>query len=201
MEPKPVFFETPEQLRAWFDQHADSQTELWVGFRRKATGLATVSWSEAVDEALCVGWIDGVRYGVDETGYTMRFTPRKRGSIWSAVNVGKVAALTAEGRMKAAGLSAFEARQDARTAVYSYENPPVSQELEPEQVDRLHANPGAWAWWTAQAPYYRKQASAWVCSAKQAATRDRRLETLIADCAAGRPIKPMSYGKSSRPTR
>jgi uncharacterized protein YdeI (YjbR/CyaY-like superfamily) len=200
VDPKPVFFETPEQLRAWFEQHASTEIELWVGMRRKASGLPTISWSEAVDEALCVGWIDGVRYRVDDTGYTTRFSPRKRGSTWSAVNVAKVAKLTAEGRMQPAGLIASEARLESRTAIYSYENPPVIRELAAEETDRLQANTRAWAWWTAQAPFYRKQASFWVASARQQATRERRLETLIADCEAGRLIKPMTYGKRSRPT-
>ncbi|MEA2622140.1 MAG: hypothetical protein QOH61_1050 [Chloroflexota bacterium] len=193
---EPTYFETPDELRAWFAEHSETDPELWVGFRRKASGLPTITWSEAVDEALCVGWIDGIRKGVDETGYMNRFTPRKRTSTWSAINVAKVADLTAAGRMTPAGLRAFEARLESKTGIYSYENPALAQALRREDLDRLRANAAAWAWWEAQSPSYRKQAAWWVNSARQDATRARRLETLISDCAAGRPIKPLSYGRA-----
>jgi uncharacterized protein YdeI (YjbR/CyaY-like superfamily) len=195
---KPTFFETPEELRAWLAEHAETESELWVGLRRKSSGLRSVSWSDVVDEALCVGWIDGIRKGIDGTSYMNRLTPRKRGSNWSAVNVAKVAELTKAGRMKAAGIAAFEARLESRTGIYSYENP--LRELVPQDVDRLRANPHAWAWWQAQSPSYRKQTAWWVNSAKGAATRERRLEALIADGAAGRPAGPMSYGRRTRKT-
>ena len=122
--PKPHdvrFFATPAELRDWFDANHETATELWLGYYRKATGRPSVDWSQAVDEALCVGWIDSVRYRLDETSSAQRFTPRRKGSIWSAINVAKVAALTAEGRMRPAGLAAFEARTPEKTAIYSYE--------------------------------------------------------------------------------
>jgi uncharacterized protein YdeI (YjbR/CyaY-like superfamily) len=193
---KPTFFETPEELRAWLAEHSESESELWVGLRRKSSGVPSVTWSDVVDEALCVGWIDGIRKGIDDTSYMNRLTPRKRGSNWSAVNVAKVAELTKAGRMKAAGIRAFEARLESKTGVYSYENPEQAQELAADDLDRLRANPGAWSWWQAQSVSYRKQAAWWVNSAKQVSTRERRLEALIADCAANRPIKPMSYGRA-----
>ena len=189
MEPKPVFFETPEQLRAWFDQHADSQTELWVGFRRKATGLATVSWSEAVDEALCVGWIDGIRQSAGADGYTIRFTPRRPDSTWSEVNVARVAALAAEGRMRPAGLAAFERRDPARTGLYSYEARHRGLDEESEAVVR--SNAAAWAFFSAQPPSYRQVAAHWVMSARQPATRERRLAQLLDDSANGLRIAPL----------
>lgn len=196
-----TFFATPDELRAWFDVHAETEPELLVGFRRKSSCLRTISWSEAVDEALCVGWIDSIRRTVDESSYSNRFTPRRRDSNWSAVNVAKVAELTGAGRMKPAGIVAFEARRASRTAIYSYENPATPlPELAPEELDRLRANAQAWEWWSSRAPGYRRLASGWVASAKQAVTRERRLESLIADCEAGRVIKPMTYGKSNRPT-
>jgi uncharacterized protein YdeI (YjbR/CyaY-like superfamily) len=193
---EPIFFDTPEALRAWFEANAETAPELIVGFRRKASGLPTISWSAAVDEALCFGWIDGIRRGIDEISFSNRFTPRRRGSAWSTVNVAKVEALIAAGRMKPAGTKAFEARTEARTGIYSYENPATPiRELAPDELDRLRANADAWAWWTGKPAGYRRLASTWVASAKQPATRERRLVTLIEDCAAGRPIKPLSYGK------
>jgi uncharacterized protein YdeI (YjbR/CyaY-like superfamily) len=181
------FFETPEQWRAWLEEHHDSETEVEVGFRRKASGLPSMTWSESVDEALCFGWIDGVRRGIDETSYRIRFTPRKKGSIWSKVNVENVARLTEQGRMRPAGLAAFEARK--KVGVYSHERP---QALPPEYEARLRANAAAWEDWSARAPSYRRQAAHWVASAKREETRERRLAQLIESCAAGRKVAPLS---------
>jgi uncharacterized protein YdeI (YjbR/CyaY-like superfamily) len=182
------FFETPAGWRAWLEANHASETEVYVGFRRKASGLPTMSWSEAVDEALCFGWIDGVRRGVDETSYCNRFTPRKKGSTWSNVNVEKVARLTAEGRMRPPGVAAFEARE--RVGVYSHEAP---QALSPEYEARLRADAAAWADWSSRPPSYRRQAAHWVASAKREETRERRLAQLIESCAAGVKVPPLSY--------
>jgi uncharacterized protein YdeI (YjbR/CyaY-like superfamily) len=158
-----------------------------VGLYRKASGRAGMSWSEAVDEAVCVGWIDGVRGRIDELSHSIRFTPRKPRSIWSAVNIEKAERLIGEGRMRGAGLRAFQARNEARSRVYSFEQKDVR--LSPEAEARLRADPTAWRYWESRPPGYRRLAAWWVISAKRAETRERRLATLVEDCAAGRLIK------------
>ena len=133
--PKPrnvIFFASPEELRAWFDAHHETADELWVGYHRKATGRPTVTWPEAVGEALCVGWIDGVRYRLDDERNAQRFTPRRKGSFWSAINTRRAGELIAEGRMRPAGLKAFEARSPAKTAIYSYERETAAFTKEPQ---------------------------------------------------------------------
>ena len=139
------FFATPEELRDWFDANHETADELWLGYYRKATGRPSVDWSQAVDEALCVGWIDGVRRSVDDATHVQRFTPRRKGSTWSAINVAKVAALTKAGRMRSAGIAAFEARTAANTAIYSYER--AAAAFGPHEEAHFRANPGAWADW------------------------------------------------------
>ena len=185
-----IFFDGPAALRAWFEANAATATEVQVGFRKvdRVGGAAPLSWAQAVDEALCVGWIDGVRRSV-EGGYAIRFTPRRPGSTWSAVNVARVEALTAEGRMRPAGLAAFERRDPAKTAVYSYENRHRDLDAASEAV--IRAEPAAWAFYSTQPPSYRQTAAYWVSSAKQQATRDRRLAQLVEDSAAGRRIAPL----------
>jgi uncharacterized protein YdeI (YjbR/CyaY-like superfamily) len=185
-----LFFAAPEELRDWFDANHETAGELWLGYHRKATGRPSVDWSQAVDEALCVGWIDGVRYRIDETTHAQRFTPRRKGSIWSAINVAKVAALTAEGRMRPAGLVAFEARTPEKTAIYSYERDAAA--FSDEEAARFRADEAAWADWERRPPYYRKAATHWVTSAKQVATRERRLASLIEDSAAGRKPRALT---------
>jgi uncharacterized protein YdeI (YjbR/CyaY-like superfamily) len=189
------FFATPAELRGWFDANHQTADELWVGYYRKATGRPSVDWSQAVDEALCVGWIDGVRRSLDETSFAQRFTPRRKGSTWSAVNVAKVAALIEQGRMRPAGIAAFEARSDANTAIYSYEREAAA--FTPDEEARLQAVPSAWADWQSRPPSYRRAVTHWVASAKQAATRARRLDMLIADSAAGRKIGPMRWSRDT----
>jgi uncharacterized protein YdeI (YjbR/CyaY-like superfamily) len=184
---EPTFFETPASLRAWFDAHHESARELWVGFRRKGSGLPSVTWPEAVDEALCVGWIDGVRKGVDETSYKIRFTPRKPRSTWSAVNIRRVGELTDAGLMRPAGLAAFSRRSSERSAIYSYEQR-VDARLSEEQETEFRASADAWRFFCAQPAGYRRTAVYWVVSAKREDTRRRRLATLIADSAAGRRL-------------
>jgi uncharacterized protein YdeI (YjbR/CyaY-like superfamily) len=187
------FFATPAELRDWFDANHETAGELWLGQYKKASGRPTVSWSDAVDEALCVGWIDGQLQRIDEISHAQRFTPRRKGSNWSAINVAKIAALTAEGRMRPAGLRAFEARTDAKTAVYSYER--EVEALTHEEEARFRADAAAWTDWEARPPSYRRAATHWITSAKQPATRERRLATLIEDCRAGRPIKLLAWAK------
>jgi uncharacterized protein YdeI (YjbR/CyaY-like superfamily) len=187
---EPTFFATPAGFRAWLERHHTDRTEVIVGFHMKASGTPSMTWSEAVDEALCFGWIDGVRRTVDATRYTIRFTPRAARSTWSAVNVARVEALTAEGRMTPAGLAAFERRDPARTAIYSHEQRAAAT-LEPAMERRFRADRAAWAWFQDQAPSYRRQATWWVVSAKKPETRERRLEQLIADSAAGRRVGPL----------
>ncbi len=189
------FFATPAELRDWFDANHETADELWLGYYRKSTGRPSVDWSQAVDEALCVGWIDGVRRSVDDTRHVQRFTPRRKGSTWSAINVAKVATLTNEGRMRPAGLAAFEARTAANTAIYSYER--AAAAFSPDEEARLRAKPAAWADWEARPPSYRRAVTHWVTSAKGAATRERRLEALIADSAAGRKVGPMRWSRET----
>ena len=193
-----IFFETPAELRDWLDAHHDTGDELFVGAWKKATGKPTLTWPEIVEEALCVGWIDSVRRSVPGDGWVIRLTPRRKGSIWSAVNVAKVAELRAAGRLRPAGEAAFSARRDDRTAIYSFEQvgAPV---LAADDEARFRAVEGAWAWFSARPPSFRKQAIHWVTSAKKAETRERRLATLIEDSAAGRPIKPMRWARENPP--
>ena len=175
----PVYFATPADFRAWLAAHAATASELVVGFHKVATGRPSLSWPQAVDEALCVGWIDGVRKRIDDERYQIRFTPRRPGSIWSAVNVARVEALTREGRMQPAGLAAFARRTEARTGVYTHE-----QRGEPELPaplrERFQADAAAWAWFEAQPPGWRRTVLRWVLAARQAPTRERRLERLVA---------------------
>jgi uncharacterized protein YdeI (YjbR/CyaY-like superfamily) len=193
--PEPIFFEDPDALRDWFAEHAGSETELWIGLWKKHTGRAKLTWTLAVDEALCVGWIDGVMRRIDDERHMQRFTPRKRGSNWSAVNIKKVAKLEAEGRMQPAGRAAFEARSEERSAIYSYER--ETAKFTPEQKAQLRASPEALADFESRAPSYQRTATYWVTSAKREETRARRLAQLIEDHGAGRLLK--QYRWSSKP--
>jgi uncharacterized protein YdeI (YjbR/CyaY-like superfamily) len=189
---EPTYFETPTDLRDWFAENHESAAELWVGFRRKASGLRSITWPESVDEALCVGWIDGVRKSVDETSYKIRFTPRKPTSNWSSVNIARVAVLTRDGRMRPRGLAAFERRSEKRSGIYSYEQR-RSARLEPAQERLFKANAAAWAFFQAQPAGYRKTATWWVVSAKREATREKRLATLIDDSASERRLAHLTW--------
>lgn len=182
---RPIYFPTPGEFRAWLQAHHGAATELLVGFRKKSSGKPSITWPEAVDQALCFGWIDGVRRSIDGERYCIRFTPRKAGSIWSRVNIARFRKLQGEGLVAPAGATAFE-RGHERTQHYSYEN--SARELEGADLARFKANTRAWAFFQASAPSYRKVALWWVLSAKRAETRERRLDTLIGDCAAGRRI-------------
>ena len=189
-DPEVRFFATPDKWRQWLDKNHAKAAELWVGYHKKGSGTPSITWPESVDEALCYGWIDGIRKTIDDTRYKIRFTPRRKGSIWSAVNIARVAALTKAGRMRPAGVAAYKARTDEKSRVYTYEQTDAST-LGDEFERRFRANAKAWAFFESQPPYYRKLATRWVVSAKQEATRERRLATLIADSAAGRRIGPM----------
>ena len=182
-----VFFATPEAFRAWLAEHHQSSTELWVGFFRKDSGERSITWSEAVDEALCVGWIDGVRKRLDERRHVIRFTPRKTRSTWSMVNVARVAELTRLGRMRPEGLAAFEKRTAERTGTYTYEQPaPAVLDAAAERTFRASAV--AWEFFQAQAPSYRRTIIGWVASAKREETRQKRLAAIIEASAQGRRL-------------
>lgn len=179
--PSPTFFESATQFRAWLAEHGSARAELIVGFWKVGSGRASMTWSQSVDEALCFGWIDGVRKRIDDASYQIRFTPRKKGSIWSAINIAKVEALTQAGRMAPAGLAAYAARTDARSLVYSYEQRTHPELLESE-VKHFERHPLAWTFFEACPPSYRRPILHWVVSAKKPETRDHRLGQLIEAC-------------------
>lgn len=189
------FFFTAAEFRDWLSEHHASDVEVWVGFHKKATGRPSMSWSESVDEALCYGWIDGVRKSLDAERYVIRFSPRKAVSIWSDVNMAKVKKLIAEGRMRPSGLAAWERRDEARSGIYSFERKAAS--LDDAQIALFRKNRGAWKFFEAQPPGYRRIAAHYVSSAKREETREKRLAVLIAHSAKGerlpalaRPEKP-----------
>lgn len=188
---EPTFFDTPEQFRSWL--HANHQTagELWVGFHKVGTGKPSITWPQSVDEALCVGWIDGIRKRLDDDRYVIRFTPRKAGSNWSAVNIRRMGELDAEGRVLPAGAAAFGKRRDDKSAIYSYEQR-HNAELPAAYEERFRANPAAWDFFQSQPPWYRRTSTHWVISAKKEETREKRLATLIGDSANGRTIAQLT---------
>ena len=186
-----LFFTGPAELRAWFEKNHADAPELIVGYWKKATGRPTVTHPEAIEQALCLGWIDSIGRRIDDERHQVRFTPRRKGSGWSAVNIAKIAELTDRGLMRPAGLRAYEERRPDRVAVYSYEQP-ADARLDQAQEARLRAEPGAWQWFSAQSASYRRAAVHWVVSAKRADTRERRLVQLVADSAAGRTVPPLT---------
>jgi uncharacterized protein YdeI (YjbR/CyaY-like superfamily) len=187
----PKFFKTAALWRAWLEKNYDKAEEVWLGLRKKDSGLPSVTYKEAVDAALCFGWIDGIARGIDETSYQQRFTPRSKRSTWSAINIARIEELKQLGLMHAAGLAAFEQRDRSRTNQYSFEQAKIAFSRDEERVFR--ADKKAWAFFSGQPPGYRKQATWWVISAKKEETRNRRLATLTEDCAAGRKIKPLDW--------
>jgi uncharacterized protein YdeI (YjbR/CyaY-like superfamily) len=191
-----LFFSGPEEFRAWLEANHETATELWMGLSKRHVPDRGLTWEEAVPEALCFGWIDSVSQRIDDDARRQRWTPRRPGSIWSAVNIAHVERLTAEGRMHPAGLAAFERRRDDRSAVYSHEND--EQELPPEYASRLTADAAASAFWEAATPTYRRQVIHWVLSAKQEATCERRLAQLVDDSAAGRLVTPFRFGETPK---
>jgi uncharacterized protein YdeI (YjbR/CyaY-like superfamily) len=195
MSEEPTYFDSPGAFGRWLRRHHDSARELWVGFYKKATGTPSLTWPESVDEALCYGWIDGKRRRVDDTRYTIRFTLRRPSSHWSAINLGRVEVLVETRRMQPAGQTAYTARDPARADGCSYENRP--RELPRPFLTRLKANVAAWTFFRARPPSYRRAATWWVVSATRPDTRDRRLQRLIDDSAAGRTIGPLTLPSSS----
>ena len=183
---EPIFFATPSDFRAWLAENHHWETELLVGFYKVDSGKPSITWGQSVDEALCFGWIDGVRKSVDRDSYCIRFTPRKPKSIWSAVNIRKVEALTEQGRMQPSGLAIFSHREERKSKIYAYEKEPVK--LDEAYENKFRLNQKAWTYFQAQAPYYRKRAINWVMSAKQETTRTSRLDALIRDSEAERKI-------------
>ena len=184
-----TFFATPAELRAWFEKHHASESELWLGYYKKAAGRQTITWEEAVEEALCFGWIDGKVQTIDELRYRQRFSPRRRTSNWSEANIAKVAELQEQGRMTPAGEAAFaERREDPNALTYERRH---EARFDKEQRSTFRANEAAWAWFEAQTDAYRHLATFWVVSAKRPETRARRLATLIECSAEGRRVPPL----------
>ncbi len=188
---EPTYFATPADFRAWLEEHHADAAELLVGFHKKGSGRPSITWPESVDQALCFGWIDGVRRSLGDHGYTIRFTPRKARSTWSAVNIKRAKELIEEGLMRPAGLAAFERRSDDRSRIYAYEQRKQAK-LDPAAEREFRANRNAWDFFADQAPWYRRTATHWVTSAKKEETRRRRLQTLIEDSAAGRRLKQLT---------
>lgn len=178
------FFSEPSLWRQWLEEHHGSATELWVGFHKTDSGRPSITWPESVDEALCFGWIDGNRKRIDDTTYKIRFTPRRRGSVWSSTNVKRIEELIELGLVRPAGLRAFRERAEARTKLYAYENAPA--ELPAESERGFRANERAWLFFQSQPPSYRRTCIWWVISAKQEPTREKRLARLIEDSEQGR---------------
>ena len=188
-----VFFPTQKHLRKWFEKNHKKAEELRVGFYKVSTGKPTISWSQSVDEALCFGWIDGIRKRIDEESYCIRFTPRNPKSNWSTINIKKVEVLTKLGLMKPEGLRVFSLRKENKSKIYSYENPSVLFDKSYEK--KFKQSKLAWKYFKSTAPSYQKITTRWVMSAKQEATRLKRLDELIRDCSVGKKIKAMNYGK------
>lgn len=184
---EPKFFRSPSAFRAWLERNAAGATEVIVGFHKVASGKPSLTWSESVDEALCFGWIDGVRNRIDEHSYRIRFTPRKPRSTWSAINIEKVRALTEQGRMTPDGNAAFARRTDDTSRTYSYEQRKRAK-LTPAAEARFRKHRAAWSFFAAQAPSYRKVMTWWVVSAKREATREQRLARLIEASRAGKRL-------------
>ena len=184
------FFKSPLDFRKWLEKNHDKAQELWVGFYKKDSGKPSLTWPESVDQALCFGWIDGVRKSVDALSYAIRFTPRRPASIWSAINLKRIQQLTKAGRMHSSGLKVFQERDIKRAEKYSFEqrkNPKLASQHE----KLLRANKKAWAFFQAQPPWYQRTASWWVISAKKEETKSKRLATLIEASAQRRPIAPL----------
>src|SRR5712692_695225 len=194
MSAKPMFFPTPSDFRAWFESHYDKFQELIVGFHKKSSGNPSITWPESVQVALCFGWIDGVRKSIDETSYTIRFTPRKPTSTWSSININLVRDLTKKGLMRPAGLKAFAARNEKKSSIYSYEqrkNPRFTR----EQEKLFRANKTAWEFFRSQAPWYQRACTYWVISAKREETKLKRLSELISHSQNRRKIPRLTPTK------
>jgi uncharacterized protein YdeI (YjbR/CyaY-like superfamily) len=184
----PTFFATPAEFRQWLEQHHETEKELFVGFYKVGSNKPSITWPQSVDEALCFGWIDGIRKSIDATSYTIRFTPRKKTSIWSAVNLKRIGELTEQGLVKPAGLTVFQERDLKKAGIYSHEK--EDQPLDESFEAQLKANDNAWQFFHKQAPSYQKTVRHWIMSAKQPETRLKRLMSLIDDSENGRKVAP-----------
>jgi len=193
---KIAFFKAPSDLRMWLEAHHASAKEFWVGYHKKSSGKPGITWPESVDQALCFGWIDGIRKSIDDISYKIRFTPRKPSSIWSAVNIKRAQELIQQGWMQPAGLKAFEARKENRSGIYSYEQ--RSDKLDATYEQRFKKNKAAWAYYQSRPPSYRKAANWWVVSAKKEETRLKRLDQLVEHSAQGRTIRQFTPIKKSK---
>ena len=195
-DPRLLFFPTPAHFRAWLAEHHDQRDELWVGYYKKATGLPSITWPESVDEALCFGWIDGIRKSVDDKCYKIRFTPRRPGSHWSARNLGRMKHLIAEGLVREPGMVAYRNRNPAKEQQAAHEQKNIV--LPPEYERRLQADADAWDYFQRARPSYRKQVTWWVISAKREETQLRRLGILIESSAKGEVIPPMRWAERKK---
>ena len=184
---KPAFFADPQAFRQWLQKHHRTAEELIVGFYKRNSGKPSITWPQSVDQALCFGWIDGIRRRVDDEVYTIRFTPRRPQSVWSSVNIKRVPELEKLGLMRPAGRAAFAKRDDEKSRIYSYEQR-FHAKLEPHHRRALEANSRAWAFFQAQPPWFQRQVTYWIVSAKTEETRLRRLQKLIDDAARGRRL-------------
>lgn len=196
LSPKPAdvrFFRTPAEFRAWLAKHHASANELWVGFHKKDTGKPSITWPESVDEALCVGWIDGIRKRIDDESYVIRFTPRKPGSTWSTVNTRRAEVLTRDGRMQEAGLLAFENRRSEKSGIYLFEQKEATLSVEFEK--EFQRKRDAWKFFESQPPGYRRIAIGFVMAAKREETRQRRLAQLIDVSSRGERLPQISVAK------
>lgn len=188
-----IFFDTASDFRSWLAKNHDTTSFRWVGFYKKSAGRSAMAYTDAVEEALCFGWIDGQLGGIDEHSHAIRFTPRRAGSIWSNVNVRRMNGLIEAGRVEKSGFAAFEARSDDRTGVYSSENPPL--EFTAELEARFQRHGAAWDFWSQQPPGYRRQMTWWVMNAKREETRSRRMDALIEQHGTGERVDPTRLPK------
>jgi uncharacterized protein YdeI (YjbR/CyaY-like superfamily) len=183
---KPQFFQTSADFRIWLKRNHATATQLWVGFYKKDSGKPSITWPESVDQALCFGWIDGIRKRVDKSSYQIRFTPRRRGSIWSAINIKRATELVRQKQMRPAGIKAFAARIENKSGIYSYEQ--RSAELNEPYARQLKKNKAAWNFFRTQPQSYRKMIGWWIISAKKQETRMARLAKLISESAKGKRL-------------
>jgi uncharacterized protein YdeI (YjbR/CyaY-like superfamily) len=196
MPDAPKFFKSGPEFHRWLEKHHGDTAELLLGFYKVGSGRGGITYQQALDEALAFGWIDGVRKSLDDASYTIRFTPRKTRSVWSAVNIKRVNELIADGRMQPAGMEAFGRRTDDKSAIYAYEQRRAG--LDPASERQFRANKKAWEFFQAQAPWYQRTAAYWVTSAKKEETRAKRLSILMRDSEGGRRIDGLSPGKTNQ---
>lgn len=192
-----TFFKTPAGFRKWLEKNHAKKTEVWVGFYKTSTGKKSITWPESVDQALCYGWIDGLRKGIDEESYKIRFTPRKKTSIWSNVNLRKIKELTEAGLMMPPGLQIFEARKEDKSGIYAFEQR-KNAELDPASEKKFKANKKAWAWFKKTAPTYQVTAIWWIMRSKQEATKQKRLNDLIFYSEKHEKLPQYRWGEKSK---